>query len=122
MAAGPQPGAERVCAGGATATDNTLEDLFLIPGSGISPGRHDRHLPRRRHESWQPRGIFCRARFGVITGVAANTPVAFHKESIGGSSNGTVPLGSPLQQNLQFFNMAVANTCTNQGTQSLSLA
>lgn len=99
---------------GATATDNTLENLFLIPTTGIcAAGTID--IYRVTVTNRNNRVIFCRARSG-ITGIAANTPVAFHKESIGGSSNGTVPLAR--QQNLAFFNMAVAATCTNQGTQN----
>ncbi len=99
---------------GATATDNALENLFLVPGVGIcAAGTID--IYRVTATNRNNRVIFCRARAG-ITGIAANTPIAFHKESIGGSSNGTVPLAR--QQALAFFNMAVAATCTNQGTQS----
>jgi hypothetical protein len=100
--------------GGATATDNTLEGLFIVPGSGVcQAGTIDIYrVPTTNRGN---RVIFCRARSG-ITGVAVNTPIAFHKESIGGSSNGTVPLAR--QQTLQFFNMANAGTCTNNGTQS----
>jgi hypothetical protein len=100
--------------GGATATDNVLENLFLIPGTGIcQPGTID--IYRVTVSNRNNRVIFCSARAG-IAGIAVNTPIAFHKESIGGSSNGTVPLAR--QQPLAFFNMGVAGTCTNQGLQT----
>ncbi len=100
--------------GGATATDNALENLFLVPGAGIcAAGTID--IYRVTVTNRNNRVIFCNARAG-IAGIPANTPIAFHKESIGGSSNGTVPLAR--LESLQFFNMGVAGTCTNQGVQT----
>lgn len=98
---------------GSTLMDSVLDTLILLPGLGVcQAGTID--LYRVTVANRNNRVIFCRARSG-IDGIAANTPIAFHKESIGGSSNGTMPLAR--QQSLPFFNMAVANTCTNQGMQ-----
>jgi ABC-type phosphate transport system substrate-binding protein len=99
--------------GGATATDNILENNFLTTTGGIcAPNTID--IYRVQVANRNNRVIFCNVTSAQVPGFpAGGTKVAFHKESIGGSSNGVVPIA--LQQNLQFFNMAVAASCTDNG-------
>lgn len=112
--------------GGATATDNVLERIFLISGTG-GICRDDTggvannttiDIYRVTTSNRVQRVVFCNARAG-ISGITAGTPIAFHKESIGGSSNGIVPHIDPTPTNgvdnrpqLAFYNMASAGSCT----------
>lgn len=98
--------AVKVYFGGATATDNTLEEVFITTTLGIcDPVAKDIDIYRTNANQ---RVITCRvtaesaAAAGIGThGFAARgaggegtggTLVAFHKESTGGSSNGVIPL------------------------------
>lgn len=75
--------------GGATATDNTLEGLFLAINRGVcTPGTIDVYRAPNN------RVIFCRVDNTRVAGfpAAPGLKVAFHKESRGGSSNGVNPL------------------------------
>lgn len=128
-AASWQPGRSpvlNVYYGGATATDNLLERLFQIAGTGGicrddtggTPDNTTIDIYRVTTSNRTQRVIFCNARAG-ITGITAGTPIAFHKESIGGSSNGVVPQIDPTPSNgvdnrpqLAFYNMASAGSCT----------
>ncbi len=110
--------------GGATATDNLLENNFLdITGGICAPGTID--IYRVQVANRGNRVTFCRVTANQVAGFPASdtttvpgvetggTKVAFHKESIGGSSNGVVPLFN--QTTLEFFNMTAAGTCTDNG-------
>ena len=104
--------------GGATATDNILENNFLLQTGGICAngtiGIYRVSVPNRNN-----RVVFCRVTATQVPGFPASNivggvetggrKVAFHKESIGGSSNGVVPLIN--QSTLEFFNMANAASC-----------
>jgi ABC-type phosphate transport system substrate-binding protein len=98
--------AVKVYFGGATATDNTLEEVFITNTLGIcDPVAKDIDIYRTNANQ---RVVTCRvtaesaAAAGIGThGFAARgaggegtggTLIAFHKESQGGSSNGVVPL------------------------------
>lgn len=107
---------------GATATDNILENLFLTKtGGACADGTID--VYRVTASNRGNRVIFCRVTAAEVAGFPASDTttvpgvetggrkVAFHKESIGGSSNGVVPLIG--QTTLEFYNMALAGTgCT----------
>ena len=110
--------------GGATATDGLLENNFLEITAGMcAPGTID--IYRVSVANRGNRVVFCRVTANQVAGFPASdtttvpgvetggTKVAFHKESIGGSSNGIVPLFS--QTTLEFFNMTAAGTCTDNG-------
>lgn len=105
--------------GGATATDNILENTFLAVNGGVcAPGTID--IYRVPTSNRNNRVIFCRVTANQVAGFPASNVVggvetggrrvAFHKESIGGSSNGVVPIAR--QQALAFFNMANAGSCS----------
>lgn len=96
--------------GGATATDNILENNFLLISGGIcAPGTID--VYRVSVTNRNNRVVFCSVTATQVAGFpAGGRKVAFHKESIGGSSNGVVPLIN--QTPLEFFNMANAAACT----------
>ena len=97
--------------GGATATDNILENNFQLIGPGIcAPGTIS--VYRVSASNRNQRVVFCRVTSAQVPGFpdAPGQKVAFHKESIGGSSNGVVPLID--QSQLEFFNMAAAASCT----------
>lgn len=107
--------------GGATATDNILENNFLLPtadGGICAPGTIS--IYRVTTANRGNRVIFCRVTSAQVAGFPASNvvagaetggrKVAFHKESIGGSSNGVVPLIN--QTNLEFFNMSALSAGT----------
>jgi hypothetical protein len=76
-----------VYVGGATATDNVLENVALAATGGwCLSGSID--IYRAENE----RVIFCTVDATVVTTITAGTKIAFHKESRGGSSNGVIPL------------------------------
>jgi hypothetical protein len=78
--------------GGATATDNVLENVGLaITGGYCVPGTIDIY---RTTTANNQRVIFCRVDGTRVPGfpAAPGARVAFHKESRGGSSNGVIPL------------------------------
>lgn len=107
--------------GGATATDNALENTFLAINGGIcAAGTIDVYrVPATNRNN---RVIFCRVTAAQVAGFPASNivggvetggrRVAFHKESIGGSSNGVVPMAREPELNLDFFNMANAGGCS----------
>jgi hypothetical protein len=107
---------------GATATDNVLENQFRLITGGICAPLSPIGIYRVPTTNRNNRVIFCRVTASQVAGFPASdtttvpgvetggTKVAFHKESIGGSSNGVVPLFS--QTNLEFFDMTqAALTC-----------
>lgn len=106
--------------GGATATDNALENTFLAINGGIcAAGTIDIYrVPTTNRNN---RVIFCRVTANQVAGFPASNiqggveiggrRVAFHKESIGGSSNGVVPMAREPELTLDFFNMANAAGC-----------
>jgi hypothetical protein len=92
--------------GGATATDNTLEEAFISVSSGICASNIDIYRAANQ------RVITCVAASG-IPGVTAGTQIAFHKESEGGSSNGVIPLIANTTHALRWLNVgALPNDCT----------
>ena len=107
--------------GGATATDNALENTFLAINGGIcAAGTIDIYrVPTTNRNN---RVVFCRVTSAQVPGFPASNivggvetggrKVAFHKESIGGSSNGVVPMAREPALTLDFFNMANAGGCS----------
>jgi hypothetical protein len=109
---------------GATATDNVLENLLIAGTGGVcqdngNPADPSIDIFRVTTSNQQQRVIFCDVRAG-ITGLTAGTDLAFHKESIGGSSNGVVPIARSLQ--LPFYNMASAATQCTRGAAPVAAA
>lgn len=104
---------------GATATDNALENLLIAGTGGVcqdnaNPADPSIDIFRVTTSNQGQRVIFCDVRAGV-PGLTAGTDLAFHKESIGGSSNGVVPIARSTS--LPFFNMANAVAqCTRGAT------
>lgn len=114
----------KVYFGGATATDNVLESTFTAAdGDGIC----DSFFGAASIGVWRSanqRVITCRvsndnpvtAGRGFATRAAGGTPVAFHKESAGGSSNGVNPLIAVAKgqaHTLRWLNVGgLANDCT----------
>jgi len=99
---------------GATATDTALENAFLETTAGVcAPGTID--IYRTTGNNRGNRVTFCRVTAAQVAGFPASnivggvetggTKVAFHKESIGGSSNGIIPLAD--QTALEFLDMNV---------------
>lgn len=87
--------ATKVYFGGATATDNTLEEVFISTVGGICDVTlGDIDIWRSTNQ----RVVTCRTSnentpsHGFAARAAGGTLIAFHKESTGGSSNGVVPL------------------------------
>ena len=106
--------------GGATATDNILENNFLTTTGGVC-AVNSIDIYRVQVANRNNRVVFCTVTSAQVPGFpAGGTKVAFHKESIGGSSNGVVPIA--LQTNLQFFNMASAGSCTDNGLKNTGSA
>lgn len=112
----------KVYFGGATATDNVLENV-LIAADGDSicdPVLGDIDIWRAANQ----RVITCRvsndhpvtAGRGFATRAAGGTMIAFHKESAGGSSNGVTPLlavSAGQAHALRWLNVGgLANDCT----------
>ena len=104
---------------GATATDTALENAFLETTAGVcAPGTID--IYRITATNRGNRVTFCRVTAAQVPGFPASnivggvetggTKVAFHKESIGGSSNAIIPLAD--QTPLEFLNM---NTIAGNG-------
>jgi hypothetical protein len=88
--------AVKVYFGGATATDNVLEEVFLSSVGGICDSAlGDIDIYRTNANQ---RVVTCRVsnentpNHGFAARSAGGTMIAFHKESQGGSSNGVVPL------------------------------
>jgi len=88
--------AVKVYFGGATATDNVLEEVFISTVGGICDSSlADIDIYRTTANQ---RVITCRVsnentpNHGFATRASGGTMIAFHKESQGGSSNGVVPL------------------------------
>jgi ABC-type phosphate transport system substrate-binding protein len=78
--------------GGATATDNVLENIWIANVGGLCvAGTIDSY---RSVAADNERVIFCRVDSSTVPGfpAAPGLKVAFHKESRGGSSNGVNPL------------------------------
>ena len=107
---------------GATATDNILENNFRLITGGVCAPLSPIGIYRVPTANRNNRVIFCRVTANQVPGFPASDTttvagvetgglkVAFHKESIGGSSNGVVPLYN--QTNLEFFDMTqAAATC-----------
>lgn len=84
------PAANRVYFSGATATDNILENLFLLQTNGVcQAGTID------VYRGTGQRVIACTA---AIPGLAGQ-PIAFFKESAGGSGNGVNPVANSTSLN-----------------------
>lgn len=88
--------AVKIYFGGATATDNVLEEVFISSVGGICDSAlGDIDIYRTTANQ---RVITCRVsnentpNHGFAARAAGGTMIAFHKESQGGSSNGVVPL------------------------------
>jgi hypothetical protein len=106
---------------GATATDNILENNFRLVTGGICAPLSPIGIYRVQVTNRGNRVVFCRVTANQVAGFPASDTttvpgvetgglkVAFHKESIGGSSNGVVPLYN--QTNLEFFDMTAAAGC-----------
>jgi ABC-type phosphate transport system substrate-binding protein len=107
--------------GGATATDNVLEATFIAAdGDGIC----DSTFPIDIWRAANQRVITCivtndnpvTAGRGFPTRAAGGLPIAFHKESAGGSSNGVNPLIAVAKgqaHSLRWLDVgALANDCT----------
>ena len=78
--------------GGATATDNIIENVWRANAGGLCvAGTIDIY---RSVSADNERVVFCRVDSSTVPGfpAAPGLKVAFHKESRGGSSNGVVPL------------------------------
>ncbi len=113
--------ATKIYFGGASATDNTLEEVFLSTVGGICDatlGGID--IWRASNQ----RVITCKVSNdntpgkGFATRAAGGTNIAFHKESQGGSSNGVVPLiavAKSQAHTLRWLNVSAVNlaTCTS---------
>jgi len=113
--------ATKVYFGGATATDNVLEATFIAAdGDGIC----DSTKPIDIWRSTNQRVITCvltndnpvTAGKGFPSRADGGLLVAFHKESVGGSSNGVVPLiavSKGLAHSLRWLDVgSLANDCT----------
>lgn len=112
--------ATKVYFGGATATDNTLEELFLSNVASLCDatlGTPD--IWRAANQ----RVITCKVSRETMSGntsiptrASGGLAMAFHKESEGGSSNGVVPLiavANSQAHDLRWLNVgALANDCT----------
>jgi hypothetical protein len=112
--------AVKIYFGGATATDNVLEEVFISTVGGICDATlGDVDIYRTTANQ---RVITCRVsnentpNHGFAARGAGGTMIAFHKESQGGSSNGVVPLiavARGLAHELRWLDVAqLANDCT----------
>ncbi len=120
---------------GATATDTALENSFLETTAGVcAPGTID--IYRITATNRGNRVTFCRVTAAQVPGFPASnivggvetggTKVAFHKESIGGSSNAIIPLADQTPLEFLDMNVIAANngaTCaqTDQNVGSTTL-
>lgn len=108
MAAQNYAAAAKIYIGGATATDNTLEEGLISNVGGLCNTAQPIDIYR---SGTNQKVIICTTRANV-TG-AANQLVAVHKESNGGSSNGIVPLTQGNAHSLVWLNVgALPNDCT----------
>lgn len=112
--------AVKVYFGGATATDNTLEEVFISTVGGICDATlGDVDIYRTNANQ---RVITCRVsnentpNHGFAARASGGTMIAFHKESQGGSSNGVVPLIAVAKgqaHTLRWLDVSqLANDCT----------
>lgn len=95
--------------GGATATDNTLEEAFLSLTGGICASNIDIYRAANQ------RVITCTVTqaSGGAGFPVGGVNVAFHKESAGGSSNGVNPLIDGASHSLQWLNVGeLTSDCT----------
>jgi hypothetical protein len=110
-----------VYAGGATATDNVLENMSRAQNGGYCvAGTIDIYTAANQ------RAVFCETNGTRVAGFpnSPNTQVAFLKESAGGSSNGVVPLIAVANGNghtLRWLDLATLRT-TNGCTTTALLA
>lgn len=99
------PASNRLYFGGATATDTVLENVFLLQTGGVcQAGTID------IYRGTNQRVIACTA---AITGLVGQ-PIAFFKESNGGSGNGTNPVANGTT--LQFLDVDNASFACNPPT------
>mgnify|MGYP000464332713 CR=1 FL=1 len=100
------PAANRVYFGGATATDNILENVLILQTGGVcTAGTID------IYRGTNQRVIACTAAIPGLVG----QPIAFFKESLGGSGNGTTPVANGTS--LQFLDVNnAAFACTSGPT------
>jgi hypothetical protein len=119
MAASYPAGATRIYLGGATATDNTLEEGLISQVGGLC----NPSLPINIYRAANQRVVICTTRASLAgdtqaanwTNFGANRVVAIHKESNGGSSNGIVPIKDAAlgTHNLQWLNVnGLTGECT----------
>lgn len=88
------PAANRVYFSGATATDNILENVLILQTGGVcQAGTID------IYRGTNQRVIACTANIPGLVG----QPIAFFKESLGGSGNGVNPVANAT--NLQFLDV-----------------
>jgi hypothetical protein len=114
-----------VYVGGATATDNTLENTALaITGGYCVAGTIDIYRTATNNNE---RVVFCTVNSTRVTGFpAGGSKVAFFKESRGGSSNGVTPLiavASGQAHSLQWLDLdQLRNAAPGNGCTSASVA
>jgi hypothetical protein len=98
--------ARKIYIGGATATDNVLEEGLISNVNGLC----NNTLPINIYRAANQRVVVCTAR-ATLTGAPANYSnlagkvIAVHKESAGGSSNGVVPLTQGTAHALSWLNV-----------------
>ncbi len=108
MAAQNYAAAAKIYIGGATATDNTLEEGLISNVGGLCDTAQPIDIYR---SGTNQRVVICTTR-ATVTG-AGSQLVAVHKESNGGSSNGIVPLTQGNAHSLVWLNVgALPNDCT----------
>lgn len=112
----------QVYAGGATATDNVLENLSrAVTGGYCVAGTIDIFTAANE------RAVFCETNGARVTGFLAspNTQIAFFKESQGGSSNGVNPLiavANSTGHTLRWLDLAALKAATGCTTVALLAA
>jgi hypothetical protein len=94
---------------GASATDNSLENTFLIKNGGLCVAGSI-GVYRVTAGAGNQRVVFCNMTAATVSGLSGPKKVAFHKNSRGGSSQGVNPLIA--QTAVPVFDMDNAAACS----------